>query len=160
MEGGWGQQTPNQKNPSLLRSVTALTSQSLPTSRFCKLLLSFIFLTLKRIFFPLLKTLKPQALCWFSLSFIWSYPSASSLLLKCCFQNSLQAASDSLSSKKHCYEYKAESWSIWRVTPKYTQQVLGEFLLLPSVVSRANFSSFPPGLERSFPRLILYIPGW
>lgn len=65
-----------------------------------------------KIFFPSWQTLKPQALCWFILSFIWSYPSASSSMPKCCFQNSLQAASDSLSSKKYCYEHKVQSWEL------------------------------------------------
>lgn len=51
-------------------------------------------------------------------------------------------------------KYKAESWSIWTVTPKYTHQVLGYFLLLPSVVPRANFSSFSLGLGLSKVRFV------
>lgn len=50
-------------------------------------------------------------------------------------------------------KYKAESWSIWTVTPKYTHQVLGYFLLLPSVVPRANFSSFPLGLGEGLSKI-------
>lgn len=124
------------------------TCPSGPT--FSKLLQSLIFLELKDYFFfnSSWQTLKPQALWWFILSFIWSYPSASSSLLKCCFQNSLQAASYSLSSKKYWYEHKVQSWELkyLKSNPKIHPASFG--LVSPPTfrLSRANFPSFPPGL--------------
>lgn len=55
-------------------------------------------------------------------------------------------------------KYEAESWSIWRVIPKYTIKFWVSFFSYLQLFLEPIFYLSHQDWERSFPRLILYIP--